>query len=1077
MLALGTTKNTNEGRRRFSDEQIQLLESMFETQSRPEFKMKQQLANKLGLHPRQVAIWFQNRRASDQSLKEENQALLNQILNTFINQLIDEEVSVLINGENFIVHVRELSNWSMKIEDDLDSNDGISDNEQVEYHSEYEASTKHETKNSNVMDEPDDVTDSEKEINETKEEEIPQKHNHFDCNSTPSDDSCPPGFELLKGQSTLKPHDSESHKTSHCSTSFAKYREKDFKGTSLLHEINHAIEVGGALGYDYGKGLSGGIISMWDLTVFTKENIWCNDNYVIVQGKWLNISHSYFMVNIYGPHDPPTKATLWSSLLSFAQHHQGRYVLFGDLNEVRDEHERFGMNFSTSEAQVFNKFVADSGLHEMMMGGKSFMWMNKLGTKMSNPILLHTLKTDYGPIPFKFFHSWFHRKDIDVVVNQAFVDTPQAATVNRKKEAIALLQNIDHKIDSSMASDSEKETRLQLLHKIHNIDRGEQAIQGIMVDGTWVSNPVQVKEAFLDFYKEKFQSHVPQDDIELFVSDFFATAQLPPGTNSSFITLIPNVTNPMFIKYYRPISLIGLQYKIIAKILANRLATVVNSLAFDSVNWKYLDYVLSQFRFREKWRSWIRECLHFARTSILVNGSPTSEFSIKRGLRQGDPLSPFLFIIIMEGIHIAIKDVTRSNLIKRVTVGNPGMRLSHFFYADDVVLVTEWNQVDIDNIIRLLNVFYLAFGLRININKSNVYGIRVSNNDIEGMAWITGCSAGSFPLTYLGIPIGSSIKRLTHWQSLIDKFEARLSRWKAKLLSIGGRSTLVRVIKAIHGEEAGLTHFDCKSKGVWANIIDTINHLHSKNIIPSNTLSYKVGCGSQSHPITSGRCLDMIHDLEDELHSLSLSTDRDALLWGLTHDGSFTVGATRKHINDVILPTLSVETSGAYIFPRKVNILIWRMRLDRLPHRLNLSRRGLDIHSIDCPVCSNGRETNDHIFYLCDVASNIWRMVRVWVDLDIPALYSHSDWESWFDNIRVSNEVKKRIQVLGSKGRYIFSLSLVMCWSREGKIVLLMEVTEVRGGGGGGGYSVEAIEVVVMMIMMMNCDDKMMLTD
>ncbi|GJY27504.1 RNA-directed DNA polymerase, eukaryota, reverse transcriptase zinc-binding domain protein, partial [Tanacetum coccineum] len=683
----------------------------------------------------------------------------------------------------------------------------------------------------------------------------------------------------------------------------------------------------GNYSFDYAcsmaRGLSGGIISMWDPAVFTKENIWCNDNYVIVQGKWLNISHSYFMVNIYGPQDPTAKATLWSSLLSFAQHHQGR------------------------------------------------------------PILLHTLKTDYGPIPFKFFHSWFHRKDIDVVVNQVFVDTPQAATVNRKKEAIALLQDIDHKIDSSMASDSEKETRLQLLHEIHNIDRMEsmelfqkarikwdikgdentkffhtlikqnrriQAIQGIMVDGTWVSNPVQVKEAFLDFYKENFQSHVPQ--------------------------------------------------------------------AFDSVNWKYLDYVRSQFRFREKWRSWIRECLHFARTSILVNGSPTSEFSIKRGLHQGDPLSPFLFNLIIEGLRIAIKDATRSNLIKGVTVGNPGMRLSHFFYADDVVLVTEWNQVGINNIIRLLNVFYLASGLRININKSNVYGIRVSNNDIEGMAWITGCSAGSFPLTYLGLPIGSSIKRLTHWQSLVDKFKARLSRWKAKLLSIGGRSTLVkailgsvgiyymsnfkvletmfsslerlrskffwgaeqhsnklimikwenalasfekgglgfgslkafnlsllqkcrwplvsnpnllwvRVIKAIHGEEAGLTHFDCKSKGVWANIIDTINNLHSKNIIP---------------------------------------------FVGLTHDGSFTVGATRKHIDDVILPTLSVETSWCNILPRKV-------------------------------------------------------------DLDMPSLYSHSDWESWFDNIRVSNEVKKRIQ---------------------GKIVLLMEVTEVRGGGGGG-YSMVVV--------------------
>ncbi|GJS45072.1 RNA-directed DNA polymerase, eukaryota, reverse transcriptase zinc-binding domain protein [Tanacetum coccineum] len=806
-------------------------------------------------------------------------------------QLIDEEVPVLINGENFIVHVHELSNWSVKIEDELESEDRISDNEQAESHLGYDASTKHETKNSNVMDETDDVTDSEKEINEMKEEEIPQKKNHFDYNSTPLDDSCPSGFEFLKGQSTLKLHGLESHKTSHCSTSFAKYHEKDFKGTPLLHEINHVIEFGGS---DFGleifasnttlifsnmaRGLSGGIISIWDPAVFTKENIWCNDNYVIVQGKWLNISHSYFMVNIYGPQDPNAKSTLWSSLLSFAQHHQGRYVLFGDLNEVRVEHERFGTNFSRSEAQVFNKFVADLGLHEMMMGGKSFTWMNKLGTKMSkldlfllseevlddnhnlkaiiildrlwsdhSLILLHTLKTDY--------------------------DTPQKTIVNRKKEAIALLQDINHKIYSSMASDSKKETRLQLLHEIHNIDRMEsmdlfqkarikwdiegdkntkffhslikqnrrrQAIQGIMVDGTWVSNSVQVKEAIFDFYKEKFQSHVPQvscsnhssfsrlseaesnkmerqisseeirkavwdcgsdkapgpdgfsfqflkrywdlfkDDIELFISDFFATARLPLGTNSSFITLIPKVSNPMFIKDYHPISLIGLQYKIIAKIFANRLATVVNSLvsseqsAFISGR-QILDGPLMlseimecQFQFGEKWRSWIRECLRSAHTSILINGSPTSEFSIKRGLCQGDPLSPFLFILIMK----------------------------------------EWNQVDMDNIIRLLNVFYLAFGLRININKSNVYGIGVSNNDIKGMARITGCSAGSFPFTYIGLPIGL-------------------------------------------------------------------------------------------------------------------------------------IGATRKHIDDVILLTLSVETSWCNILPRKVNILIWRMRLDRLPYRLNLSKRGV----------------------------------------------------------------------------------------------------------------------------------------
>nr|GEW87764.1 RNA-directed DNA polymerase, eukaryota, reverse transcriptase zinc-binding domain protein [Tanacetum cinerariifolium] len=89
------------------------------------------------------------------------------------------------------------------------------------------------------------------------------------------------------------------------------------------------------------------------------------------------------MVNVCGTQDPIAKATVWNNLITFIQQHQGRYVVFGDLNEVRDESKRVGTNFSRSEAHLFNSFVDDSGLKEMAMGGKLFTWMNKSGTKMS----------------------------------------------------------------------------------------------------------------------------------------------------------------------------------------------------------------------------------------------------------------------------------------------------------------------------------------------------------------------------------------------------------------------------------------------------------------------------------------------------------------------------------------------------------------------------------------------------------------------------------------------------------------------------------------------------------------------
>ena len=116
--------------------------------------------------------------------------------------------------------------------------------------------------------------------------------------------------------------------------------------------------------------------------------------------------------------------------------------------------------------------------------------------------------------------------------------------------------------------------------------------------------------------------------------------------------------------------------------------------AFDSVSWKFLDHMLLSLGFGIKWRSWIQACLKSAKSSVLINGSPSSEFSIKRGLRQGDPLSPFLFIIIMEGLHLALKDAVQSCLVRGTKVGDSGMNISHLFYADDVVIIFEWNRLE-----------------------------------------------------------------------------------------------------------------------------------------------------------------------------------------------------------------------------------------------------------------------------------------------------------------------------------------------------------------------------------------------
>ncbi|GJX25915.1 putative RNA-directed DNA polymerase, eukaryota, reverse transcriptase zinc-binding domain protein [Tanacetum coccineum] len=159
-----------------------------------------------------------------------------------------------------------------------------------------------------------------------------------------------------------------------------------------------------------------------------------------------------------------------------------------------------------------------------------------------------------------------------------------------------------------------------------------------------------------------------------------------------------------------------------------------------------------------------RACLSSSWASILVNGSPTSEFSIKCGLKKGDPLSHFLFILVMEGLHNALSTAVSSGLIRGVKFDSPEVTISHLFYADDMIITTKWKANDLDNIIRVLQVFYLASGLKINIHKSNVSGIGVSDVDVFSMASNSGCASGSFPFTYLGLPIGSNMSLTSSWQ-------------------------------------------------------------------------------------------------------------------------------------------------------------------------------------------------------------------------------------------------------------------------------------------------------------------------
>ncbi|GJV77198.1 reverse transcriptase domain, reverse transcriptase zinc-binding domain protein [Tanacetum coccineum] len=313
-----------------------------------------------------------------------------------------------------------------------------------------------------------------------------------------------------------------------------------------------------------------------------------------------------------------------------------------------------------------------------------------------------------------------------------------------------------------------------------------------------------------------------------------------------------------------------------------------------------------------------------------------------------------------------------------------------------------------DNIIRILNVFYLESSLKININKSNLYGLGVPSSEFSRMATGTGCLSSSLPFSYLGLLIGSNMGRIDNWKILIDRFKSRFSGWKANLLSSGGRITLiksvlrsldiyyfsifkapeavtkfleslcvgslkafnnslllkwrwrllknpyalwVKVVKLIHGDEAG-----------WRWLFDSLLERHLARI---HALLFS--------PVNGGRSFANLDNLLADISSLIFSNGRDYVTSSFSMDVLFSIKDVRKHINDcMLLNTLSC-TRWYKTIPQKVNI--WHLFLDRFPRHLNISSQGLDIDSIMCPMCNKHVESNAHVFFSFDIASSIWSLV------------------------------------------------------------------------------------------------------
>lgn len=156
---------------------------------------------------------------------------------------------------------------------------------------------------------------------------------------------------------------------------------------------------------------------------------------------------------------------------------------------------------------------------------------------------------------------------------------------------------------------------------------------------------------------------------------------------------------------------------------------------------------------------------------MLVNCSPSGEFKLERGLCQGDPLSPFLYLLVAKVLSLMVSKAAKIGSFKAAEVWLDKVRISHLQYADDTIFIGSVCSQNAWVMKRILKNFELISRLKINYNKCCLMGLNVGENRIQEMADILGCVIGEIPFSYLGIRVGASYKKPSKWASLVRNFK------------------------------------------------------------------------------------------------------------------------------------------------------------------------------------------------------------------------------------------------------------------------------------------------------------------
>ncbi|XP_056695811.1 uncharacterized protein [Spinacia oleracea] len=362
----------------------------------------------------------------------------------------------------------------------------------------------------------------------------------------------------------------------------------------------------------------------------------------------------------------------------------------------------------------------------------------------------------------------------------------------------------------------------------------------------------EIKNAFLDMNPDKspgsdgfgpkfFQAYWPivGKEVTSAIQGFFYHGKIPRFLNHTIIALIPKNDNPENPNHFRPISLCNTIYKAIAKLIVNRLSPILKNhmspfqnaftpersihdnllivqevlntfqksnskigwcalkldmeKAYDRIEWDFLWATLEAFGFPSQWIQWVKACVTSVSYSLKINGATTEHFSPSRGVRQGDPLSPYLFILCME-VFIFMLNLKTSNPKNgvRIKVAPGSPKIPCLLFADDSLLFCKATNSACQILRNTINDFCTLSGQLVNFHKSAiVFSKHVSNNRKDNTNFFSMTKSMSLG-RYLGIHFSAYKPTKRDFAAILQKNETRINAWHANYLSKAGRTILIQ---------------------------------------------------------------------------------------------------------------------------------------------------------------------------------------------------------------------------------------------------------------------------------------------